>query len=678
MGRVLVAIAVLVLAPWAGAKVVMVAVLAAACADRWGCGATCDRRSVARGLLGAGLLAIVVTPVWSVAPTLTGRVVGLLATVFAVALWSRATAVSLRPGTAALDRRLLPLVGVAAVFLAGPNLFGPIEFRGDEDVHLMRPLRALEFTGRIGIGIGWPYVAAILIVVAVSLFLLRRRSATVLRFAAPLAACVAALIFLVRPLAPEMELRLVRYPALGAWIQTLLAFSPVDAFARFEHVRYEEGLYRLSSFAAALILGFIGARFAGGGTWFRLSAAILLITTPTASYFASTAYPDFLAAAVSVVGVALLYVWTLKGLRSSAPGSFSGAILAIALLIKESLVPVVASLAATAAVAKHMRSRARRPPAEVLAEVFADAKNLGVRFLTPCAIYVVWRLLAERWLQGGRSMRGFGFDPRALVNPHWAEILLGAWWVQFSALLLFAAVAVLIRRRRLLVLSLLIPPAIAQIVMLNTEFVVDTPLGLMPQYVGFARYQLALLPVFVWLGILGIREAGRRSRRAAWVLVAIGIAWNMTQRPVHGNGVREAFWGDYGLETSGERYPYDELFSWFAARGERRPITIVGRDYSYLDAFYLRQSNLEAKVIVKTRMVPRSPLVVRGGPPMDSTLAAMEHALSDAEDAEGPVVMHVSPWVAAGALPDRVGRLELVREFRLGAQALRVYEIPAR
>ena len=56
----------------------------------------------------------------------------------------------------------------------------------------------------------------------------------------------------------EMQLRVARYPALGAWLQSSLAVSPLAALPGFETTPYQESLYRLSSAAegvARLTLG---------------------------------------------------------------------------------------------------------------------------------------------------------------------------------------------------------------------------------------------------------------------------------------------------------------------------------------------------------------------------------------------------------------------------------------
>lgn len=201
---------------------------------------------------------------------------------------------------------------------------------------------------------------------------------------------------------------------------------------------------------------------------------------------------------------------------------------------------------------------------------------------------------------------------------------------------------------------------------------VDTPWGRLPLLFGHARFLLTLLPVAVCLTLDALGWLGRRPRIAG-IALAVGLAWNAWARPVAVDGSRTPFWGDYVGETSGERYPYDALYEWLARAGERGRLTIVGRDYSYRDDFYLKKHGLDLSVGAPVAEMPRSPLVLASAPDRAALLRAHVALLESAGNAPGPVVLHVSAWLDAEELPRDVGALHAVRSFRLGRHALILY-----
>jgi hypothetical protein len=235
---------------------------------------------------------------------------------------------------------------------------------------------------------------------------------------------------------------------------------------------------------------------------------------------------------------------------------------------------------------------------------------------------------------------------------------------------------ILARRRRALALLFLLP-LVGQVLFLNTEFVAERAWGRLPLYTGFARYQLALLPSFVCLAAFGLRLLWGRSQRFAWLFVILGLTWNVVLRPVGLDGSRVAFWGDYVTETSGERYPYDALYSWLAEKGETRNLTVLGRDYSFRDDFYLKKDGLSQPVMQISASIPRSPLVLAGPPDRSQLRLAHVEQLETAarSNVKGPIILHVSTWMFPdNPLPTRVGSLARVRDFCLGERCLIVYE----
>jgi hypothetical protein len=273
----------------------------------------------------------------------------------------------------------------------------------------------------------------------------------------------------------------------------------------------------------------------------------------------------------------------------------------------------------------------------------------------------------------GIAMRGVESDYAAIANPALYSILLRALLEQFGPLLPLAVLGLAAgwRRSRTHVWMLAL---LAQLLLLAGDGVRDSAWGKLPLFWGHARFALTLAPPLVCLALQGIGWLRRRSVPLAASALLVGLVWNALARPVALDGSRLPHWGDYVTETSGERYPYDELYRWLGASGERRALTIVGRDYTYRDDFYLRKHRLQLTVDAPVMPMLRAPLVLAGGPERAALLRAHEAALARAAGAPGLVVLHVSAWLPAEDAPRAYAGLKAVRVLKLGRQALVVYD----
>lgn len=637
----------------------LIAALAAVIGRRVAGGVEVSRAAMKRALLAVFWAGFVVAPLWSIPRSAWQRLLVLAATAALGIVWARsAAAIRLRParhvGTWAPG-----LVCLVVLAWHGTGLFAPLEFRGDESFHVARPLRVLESLTNAAASEVLPFLS-----LAVALLLLAAgrapRRLAYWGFVGVVPLCLLGL-FLRQPLEPELLARLARYPLLGAWLQLVAAFSPLDTLAGFRSALYDEALYRLVPFASALALGLLVLRTLKGPRWLAAGAAILVATAPTVGYFATSLYPDLTAVVIVSAGLLGIDAALRRALDGRSESSGAVALLAIGLSIKETLLPTGLAVAALAVVRGASRRRLPR------AIVFAFA------LLAPIGTYLLFRDAAQRLLQGGRVFRGVSFDLSAFANPALVTILLRALVEQLGPLLPLAALGLLLTlrnsRTRLLVLV-----AGSQLLLFAMDTVVDTAWGRLPLLWSHARFLLTLLPVVLCFTIEALAWLGRRQRAVAAAAVAIGIAWNAWARPVALDGARRPFWGDYVAETSGERYPYDALYEWLGRAHEQRPLTIVGRDYEYRDDFYAKKHRLDISVIAPSATIARSSLVLAGGPDRSALFDAHVALLREAASAPGPVVLHVSAWLDADELPRSVGPLRVVRSLRLGRHVLLLYD----
>lgn len=167
-----------------------------------------------RALWVAAAAALIVTPQWLIQRSASHRLLALFASSAIIFLWSRgADRISLR--TEALAPAWAPWL-ICFVLLAwhGPGLFGPLEFRGDEDFHFTRPLRILEALASSG-----PDHKPLLVIVLLSGILGIAGSATFRRAAlfgfVVVIPLVLLALFIREPLEPELVSRFARYSVLG-------------------------------------------------------------------------------------------------------------------------------------------------------------------------------------------------------------------------------------------------------------------------------------------------------------------------------------------------------------------------------------------------------------------------------------------------------------------------------
>lgn len=115
-----------------------------------------------------------------------------------------------------------------------------------------------------------------------------------------------------------------------------------------------------------------------------------------------------------------------------------------------------------------------------------------------------------------------------------------------------------------------------------------------PQYIGYSRFNLFLLPSLLALTWLGLRFAVFRSRAmAAGSLVLAGslllaISANIYLSPTHSDGSRKSLWGVHGEDTGEHYYPYRQALHRLQTGFAGKKVRLTGHYYPYFAAFYTR------------------------------------------------------------------------------------------
>lgn len=653
---------VFVLVPWAPLKVGLAALAAAGLGAALARGGRVPR--VAVFLLAASVfwIAHVASPYWLLPGTVIGRAAALALLVLLAASWAAIASgdVTWRPPPLAAFASVLIVAPLTIACL--PGLFAPLEFRGDEDVHVARPLAAIEALQNLTAA--HPLTVAALVAIGLLLFALRPRVAGLLSALAVLAVpLVLAAWFMGRPPSPELMAKLGRYPILSAWLHTAAAFSPFQLAPSLRHLLYQEALFRLVPFFSLLLLATWVARVVKGSPALRALLALALTTPPVLLYYATALYLELPAVVLITVGLYGLDVSAVRLLKGRAE---SGALLALALglLLKESAAAL--GLAAVAAVSALLITARGSAAARLRASAL-----LAAVVLTPAMVYLFWRTTTPAL----RALRAASFDPAPLANPDLYRSLPGAMAVSLGVpLLLLAAVGVVVSVRRRPWAAVTWGSALlGMLLLLAGDWVTATTAGPLPAHWGHSRMLLLTFPPLGCFAIDACRFLYRRSPAALGVAAGVVILLHLWLRPFGWDGSRPAHWGDLVSEAAGERYPYPQLYGWLARSRVRGEVLILGRDYAYRDDFYLKRYGLDLAVRTWPTRTPRSP-DLRRGTNAEAAWQELQEQLLAAGQATVPVVVaHVPEGIAGERLPRQVGALRRDVIFGLGTQSLVVY-----
>lgn len=651
------------LAPWAPLKIGLAALAAAGIAGTLARGGRVPRVAVVLLAASAFWIAHVASPYWLLPRTAAGRGAALALLVLLAASWARIASWDLTWKPQRMPPWVPVLVVAALTVVCLPGLFAPLEFRGDEDVHVARPLAALEALQ--GVTLAHPPIVAALMAIGVLLLALRPRLAAFVSAAALLILPLAlAGSFIRRPPSPEMMAKLGRYPILSAWLHTAAAFSPFELAPPLGRLLYQEALFRLVPFFSILLLATWVARLVKGPPVLRALLALALTTPPVLLYYATALYLELPAVCLITVG---LYGLDVSAIRLRKGRVESGALLALALglLLKESAMAL--GLAAVATVAALLFTARGTAAARLRA-----GGRVAAVVLTPALVYVFWRTTTPAL----RALRDAGFEPAALANPDLYRSLPGAMAVSLGApLLVFAAVGVVVSVRRRPWAAVIWGSALlGMLLLLAGDWVTPTTAGPMPAHWGHSRMLLLTFPPIGCFAIEACRFLYGRAPRALGVAAGMVLLVHLWLRPFGWDGSRPARWGDLVSEAAGERYPYAELYGWLARSGVQGEMLILGRDYAYRDDFYLKKYGLDLAVRTWPTRTPRSP-DLRWGTNTGAAWQELQEQLLAAGRAPVPVVVaHVPEGIAGESLPLQVGALRREMIFGLGTQFLVVYK----
>ncbi|HEY5983438.1 MAG TPA: hypothetical protein VIU38_08190, partial [Anaerolineales bacterium] len=525
---------------------------------------TIPRRLVIAFLAAFFTLAFVLSPYWSLMPTLAGRLLALFIIIVVGAAWSYFSASD-------IDLRDVPraVVWAAVLFvlialLNARALTAVIPWRGDESTFITRTRDLITRVPLAKILILKVLFIAILVGLAI-----RSR---VLTIAAVLLEVAAIGIFLAAaPFDGVGATVMIRWPYLNYWL-----FSGPPMLASYVWDQNHEFLYRLLPLASA-----VGAAWAVHRKLTRIQPlgrllwALACATIPLVLYYSSVLYID-----VTAMFLMVIACFRAEELLGSEPATLRREPAWLALLLLGFLKDTVIIFLACWLICRvAIRAGAAfKNGASALRRTLGAEAVAAFSILAPYAIYTAFRL----YLINIRTYtRGYSADVQRLLDPAFYRITGQALMEQFGLfLVLFLAGLVLIlwrRQYRLAAFLLLLFVAVPVFYGLDA--------GSAGLY-GYSRFNLFVLPAILTGAVAAIDRIGAWRRIAAVVVAALVIAENAVASPVNPDGTKQPFWGNYQIDVSEHYYPYDVALLWLKDHHEGERVLFSPMFYRYYLSFY--------------------------------------------------------------------------------------------
>lgn len=533
-------------------------------------------KRVIRAALGCVFaVAFIVSPYWAMTSSLILRWVLLGAILGLGILWAAAAAGEARLRVEVHRLPVMAILFAAILALNIRSLMGALSWRGDELTHITRILELVDKTP-----LGWIlYFAS---VIAFVLFAAWRQPKWVLVPAIALVAGAAA--FGSRPDGITLaDAWILRYPLLNYWI-----FMLAPKFASLTGGLYTEALYRIVPFAAMCALAWTFQRRAPGGDgpvgslW-----GLAIATVPVVFYYSSILYTE--PAAVALMLAACLNIEVLLQTDSAAirqqPGWYA---LILVGFVRETTLPFLLFFVVCRTAYQLRSRRAMVGPDKPSESVLSGERGDRLRQLVYGEAQVVYATLLPIILfivlrSSLGSPRTYTPVLQAVLNPSVYRAIAQSFIEQFGAWLLLFAVGcwVLVRQKDYNT------PAFLLLVAIGTPIL--SGLDRDGIYAGYSRFNLLVLPSILAGTAIALKHVPLRRLALTTLLPCLLIAVNLLQSPIHLDGTKVPFWGNYLYDTSEHYYPYPEALSWIKQNAPDDRILFGRPAYGYGFGFYFNQ-----------------------------------------------------------------------------------------
>jgi len=520
------------------------------------------------------IVAFLLTPYWVLHTSTAAIIFYLSLTIVFGVLWVFLATSSLQFEVDAKDARSFLVLFVGMFLLNIRALNSVIPFRGDETLHIER---TIEFMKRI------PLAGSVVFIVLLGLFLFV--GIKKLRWLALAAiVLVGSIVFFYLRSNPFDDVIstpafYLRYPFFNYWF---FAFLP--RIVSVVGSPYYEFLYRVIPFLSMLgVAWFFQRKLTLSSPLTRIAWGLAAATTPIVFYYSSILYLE--PPAVFLMTVACLDIRNLlhadsRGL-AKLPAWYA---LILVGFFKETAVPLLACFVAVRVIVQitlRWKGGTTQGTGSWLSWLM---REMGVAFVVLMPVFFYIHLRTSMLLETRRFVPQLSSLLDLTIYPIYAR----AFAEQFGIFLFFFIAGCIVLWRDRDFSSLFCYGAmIAAMVVFH---VVDSK-----QYIGYSRFNLFILPPVLAGSARFIQWSASRKQVVAVALVFTAIATNLLLSPVHLDGVKTAYWGNYRLDTSEHYYPYQDALVWLKQNHPNDRILFVGLDFHYPFQFYWEKLGWKAK-----------------------------------------------------------------------------------
>ncbi|MDD5439403.1 MAG: hypothetical protein PHS37_04375 [Candidatus Omnitrophica bacterium] len=361
----------------------------------------------------------------------------------------------------------------------------------------------------------------------------------------------------------------ISYPYLQKWLTRCFTAGG----------EYYESLYRALPFIAVVFLSwflFYTVRRMTRSGYFSALLSLALVTVPVIYYYTSLFYQDMLAMlliTLCIFDVDQLVHGDYKSL-TKRPSWISFILLPF---MKDTTVVFSCLIIAARIVTRFGRKNV----------VWADeAKVIGAAV----SIYVLFMTLKLTFMpeQGVQDLGFFQYAGR----PGSYLIVIKSLFNQLGVMLPFAFIGLVLifredRAKALFLSSMILAYILFYMVCKG------------PLYIGYARWYLSIVPVFIFLTVRLAEYTARRALR--WLLVCSLAVSNLVFLPIHFDGIRVPNWGSLATDTSEYSYPVRDAFKLVSGYERVPSLLFFGGYYHYSGAqFYTNKYRLTKKGLRRT------------------------------------------------------------------------------
>lgn len=485
---------------------------------------------------------------------------------------------------------LIILLIYLLISYAGLNI--DLAWRGDEDLYIGKALLWCIYFLAAGLAVSWwHWLIGFFVLITTTLYKkLRKYRAYFVLIGGSLLLGIKGVPFFEEAFGYAVKVadNLLVYPTFTRWLTVIPLLIPFSA-----QTLLQESIFRLPAFLSVLLCGYyIFYKLQLKSLSLRVLFTLAVLTIPTLLFYNSILYWEPL-----LLLPMILVFFNIESLLKLPHHRLKGSLFWYALILLGFLKDTAFIFVLTVILLRGIVQLITLVKL-IREEHFTDAikkikDEIIVCFsaLLPIILYMFFRSFFE--ISESIGYRAYIFNYRNLIQPYCYWVFFRSFFEQFSIVFILSIPGffiLLFSKKKLQVIFCLL------VLVLSMFFFLGDSLS----WIGYARFNLVFLPLFLYLTIISINKfvvcfdkKYFLSLSAALIIIFIHLFFS----PVNYDGSRCDSWGTLLDPTESSFYPYRKTIKWLADNQVVGPVALVGHRYHYRYDFYLKKYGSDLKII---------------------------------------------------------------------------------